>query len=102
MSDRLKNTLADFDEANRQDPTLEQDEHGNQVPKELLYAQRMSDTLASFMPGASETLQLAARSQHIQRWKKPRDAYPMTRPGYPAVAYRTQAVSRRDGSHHHA
>ena len=88
MSDRLQNTLAAFDEANRQDPTLEQDEHGNKVPKELLYAQRMSDTLTAFKPNASETLQLAARSQHIQRWKKPRDAYPMTRPGY--LRWRTE------------
>jgi hypothetical protein len=33
-------------------------------------------------PGASETLRLAARCQHICRWMIPRDSYPMTRPGY--------------------
>jgi hypothetical protein len=38
--------------------------------------------LARFAPEASATLRLAARCQHIQRWKIPRADYPMTRPGY--------------------
>lgn len=79
---RLKATLAAFDKANGQDPHQEYDEHGQRVPKELLYARRMSQTLQTFAPDASETLQLAARSQHIQRWKSPRENYPMDRRGY--------------------
>jgi len=42
----------------------------------------MSDQLHKFLPGASEALQLAARSQHICRWKIPRSDYPMDRQGY--------------------
>ena len=34
--------------------------------------------LERFAPDASEVLRLAARCQHIQRWKIPRADYPMT------------------------
>ncbi|WKN45239.1 DUF4202 domain-containing protein [Tunicatimonas pelagia] len=79
---RLPRTLAAFDQANRQDPRTDYDEAGRVVPSELLYAQRMSETLHAFYPDAPETLQLAARSQHIERWKIPRNQYPMDRKGY--------------------
>ncbi len=70
-----------FDEANAKDPNAET-VNGEIVPKELIYGQRMTQTLESFEPGASETLKLAARSQHICRWEIPRDSYPMDRVGY--------------------
>lgn len=70
-----------FDEANAKDPNIE-NINGESVPKELIYGQRMTNTLESFMPEASETLKLAARSQHICRWKIPRNGYPMDRVGY--------------------
>lgn len=38
--------------------------------------------LARFAPDASEVLRLAARCQHIQRWKIPRADYAMDRIGY--------------------
>ena len=38
--------------------------------------------LARIDPDASEALRLAARCQHIERWKIPRAEYPMTRAGY--------------------
>jgi hypothetical protein len=38
--------------------------------------------LARYAPDAPEALRLAARCQHIQRWKIARADYPMTRPGY--------------------
>lgn len=72
-----------FDEANGEDPNKEiwqEKAH----PKELLYAQRMTECLNQFAPDASTALQLAARSQHLQRWKIPRDTFPMDRPGYHA------------------
>ncbi|MCB0634592.1 MAG: DUF4202 domain-containing protein, partial [Lewinella sp.] len=72
-----------FDAANSQDPNEEIWE-GKAYPKELLYAQRMSECLNEFAPDASVSLQLAARSQHLQRWKIPRDTFPMDRPGYHA------------------
>ncbi|AJR04076.1 DUF4202 domain-containing protein [Siansivirga zeaxanthinifaciens] len=56
--------------------------HGLQFPKELLYSQRMSQKLLQFKPNASRALQIAARAQHICRWKIARDSYPMDRVGY--------------------
>jgi len=51
-------------------------------PKELLYSHRMSDMLGRYMPEADDAMKLAVRAQHIQRWKSPRDAFPMNRQGY--------------------
>ncbi|WP_136481334.1 DUF4202 domain-containing protein [Cognatitamlana onchidii] len=51
-------------------------------PKELLYSQRMTRKLLQFEPNASKALQIAARAQHICRWKIARDEYPMDRVGY--------------------
>jgi hypothetical protein len=78
---RFGRALAGFDAANGEDPNRESD-GGLPRPKELLYAERMTAMLARFAPQASETLRLAARCQHIQRWKIPRADYPMTRAGY--------------------
>jgi hypothetical protein len=66
-----------FDEENAQDPTQE-----NGQPRELLYAERLTNWVLRLAPNASETLRLAARSQHLCRWKIPRSSYPLTRPGY--------------------
>ena len=79
---RFERTLAAFDAVNREDPHTDHDEEGNAVPKELLYALRMSAVLATYAPEASEALHLAARCQHIRRWTVPRDSYPMDRKGY--------------------
>ena len=78
---RLLNTLAAIDALNAQDPNQEEVE-GKSVAKELIYGQRMSERLAQFVPDAGDILQIAARAQHIQRWKIPRSDYPMNRPGY--------------------
>jgi hypothetical protein len=50
--------------------------------KELLYSKRMSQKLLQFKGNASEALQLAARAQHICRWKIARNEFPMDRVGY--------------------
>lgn len=71
-----------FDAANGEDPTLEPDEMGALVPKEVLYARRMSACLARVAPDAPVAVQLAARCQHIRRWAIPRQDFPLTRPGY--------------------
>lgn len=71
-----------FDAANGEDPNLEPDEAGQLVPKEVLYARRMSACLARVAPDAPEAVQLAARCQHIRRWSIPRQSFPLTRPGY--------------------
>jgi len=84
---RFSETIKAFDAANAQDPHLEKD-GDKEVPKELLYAQRMTEMLNDFAPEASEALQLAARCQHIRRWEIPRETYPMDRKGY--LLWRTE------------
>lgn len=74
--------IALFDAANAEDPRLDADADGRQVPRELLYSQRMSAMLARYAPEADDAVRLAIHAQHIQRWKTPRDSYPMTRDGY--------------------
>jgi len=54
----------------------------NSQPRELLYAQRLTDWVLKLCPDAGEELRLAARCQHICRWESPRENYPMTRAGY--------------------
>ncbi|MCW9015318.1 MAG: DUF4202 domain-containing protein [Gammaproteobacteria bacterium] len=71
-----------IDAANSDDPNQVTDEQGKAWPKELLYSHRMSDVLQRYAPEADDVCKLAIRSQHIQRWKSPRDAYPMDRIGY--------------------
>jgi hypothetical protein len=78
---RFQRAIALFDAANAEDPRMD-DDHGEAVPRELLYARRMSEMLERFAPEAPEAVKLAVRSQHVQRWKIPRDAYPMDRTGY--------------------
>lgn len=82
-TDKFKAAIHQFDLANSQDPNQEEWQ-GNTYPKEMLYAERMTDCLEAFEPDASEALQLAARCQHIKRWEIPRESYPMDRPGYHA------------------
>ena len=73
--------MALIDAANGEDPN-EVFADGRHWPKELLYSERMSDMLARFAPDADDAVKLAIRAQHVQRWKSPRDAYPMDRIGY--------------------
>lgn len=79
--ERLEAAFRRIDEANAEDPNLERLD-GEDHPKELLYGRRMSATLAMFAPDASDAVKLAARAQHIQRWKIPRSEFPMDRKGY--------------------
>lgn len=81
QSQRLSKAFQLFDAANKEDPNSEV-YNGEEFPKELLYAKRMTETLKEFAPKASEGLQLAARAQHICRWQIPRSDYDMDRIGY--------------------
>jgi hypothetical protein len=78
---RFATALRRFDEENARDPHVEQAE-GVAHPRELLYAQWLTDWVLKLSPQASEELRLAARCQHLCRWMVPRDSYPMTRAGY--------------------
>ena len=73
--------IAAFDQANMEDPNKELAD-GKEYPKELLYAQRMSEMQQRYAPEASEAVKLAVCAQHIQRWKTPRSNYPMDKQGY--------------------
>ncbi len=57
-----------IDAENAQDPTTEIDQN-IAYPKELLYSKRMYEKLMDFLPEASDEVQLAAKAQHICRWK---------------------------------
>ena len=77
MNERFASAIRRFDEENGRDPNQEQGR-----PRELLYAERLTDWVLRLRPEASEALRLAARCQHICRWHSPRDRYPQTRAGY--------------------
>lgn len=78
---RFETAIALIDKKNEEDINTYQ-VAGIEYPKELLYSQRMTRTLLKFNPNASKAVQIAARAQHICRWKIPRDEYPMDRVGY--------------------
>lgn len=70
-----------IDAANSEDPNKVTAD-GKEWPKELLYSHRMAEMIDRFAPDANDAAKLAVRAQHIQRWKSPRDEYPMNRQGY--------------------
>ena len=78
---RFEAALRRFDEENARDPHVEQ-VAGAAHPRELLYAQWLTEWVLKLCPEASEELRLAARCQHLCRWMVPRESYPMTRAGY--------------------
>jgi hypothetical protein len=85
------------DIANAADPEVEIDGPDSREaphPAALLYGQRMSSELVRFCPDASEHLRIAARGQHIERWKLQRASYPEGREGY--------LTWRRDQGRYHA
>ena len=72
MSNRLTRAYALIDAANAEDPQ----------GQAALYGQRMTETLEAFAPDAPEALKIAARAQHIERWRIPRSSYPEGRIPY--------------------
>ena len=70
-----------IDAENAQDPNIETYQSISYA-KELLYSNRMYERLMDFAPDASEEVQIAAKAQHICRWKIARESYPMDRVGY--------------------
>lgn len=87
MSEPLRPDLR-FDEAVRRFDLLNSRDPsrivvgGESRPKELVYAERLADWIRKLDPSASEALCLAARCQHLERWKIPRSSYPDGRTGY--------------------
>lgn len=81
MTPRLRDLLDRIDACNREDPHTEP-VGGVPQPRELAYAQRLTDWVLRLHPEASEALRIAARGQHIRRWTIPRERYPRDRQGY--------------------
>jgi len=73
MNNQLEKTILLIDQANVADPT-----NGTEV----LYSQRMLETLQALEPQASEPLTLACYAQHVCRWKLVRKDYPAGLKGY--------------------
>ncbi len=97
MNGRLDTVYAAIDAANSEDPTLER-EGESEVPAALIYGHRMSAELERISEAAGEFLKIAARGQHIERWKMPRGSYPEGRTGYlnwrkAQAAYHAERVS---------
>lgn len=84
----IEAVIAAIDAANSADPGLEADGQ----PAALVYGRRMSEELARIAPEASNALRIAARGQHVERWKLPRESYPEGRAGY--LAWRTEQARR--------
>ncbi len=84
---RFEAALRRFDEENACDPNTEL-VSGVPRPRELVYAERLTDAVLRLKPDASEALRLAARCQHLCRWMIPRGRYPMDRAGY--LKWRTE------------
>ena len=51
-------------------------------PRELVYAERLTEWVLKLCPDPPEELKLAARCQHICRWMIPREKYERTKAGY--------------------
>lgn len=82
---RFAAAIAEIDAVNAEDPSREPQggEPGAPLaPSALLYGQRMSGWLLRLAPDAPEELRLAARAQHIARWRIPRKEFPDGRDGY--------------------
>jgi hypothetical protein len=79
--DHFKKTVERFDQENARDPNLEL-ENGRLVPREWLYAQRLTRWVLALTPNPSPELLLASRCQHLCRWKIPRSSYPQNKAGY--------------------
>jgi hypothetical protein len=85
MTDRLSQAYALIDAANARDPAGQAEAYGR----------RMTATLDEFAPGSPETLKIAARAQHIERWMIPRSSYPEGRIPYLSWRRELQAFHAR-------
>jgi hypothetical protein len=77
----LQTVLDAIDRANAHDKNRTDDGAGPR-PAELVYGERMTAMLTEFCTAPGDHLQIAARAQHIERWKSPRADYPSGRAGY--------------------
>ena len=81
VDDRFQRAVAAFDALNEADPVRENDA-GAERSRLVVQAERLSRWVERLDPDASESLRLAARCQHLERWKIPRTDFPEGRVGY--------------------
>ena len=81
LSERFQKLIERIDQLNSEDPNTDIVD-GVSRPRELVYAQRLTEWVGRLNPQASEALRIAACGQHIQRWTIPRDRYERNRRGY--------------------
>lgn len=81
MNNKLNQAIALFDTYNQKDPNIFTHE-GVEYPQEYFLSLQLHRWVTKLSPDASEELLLASRAQHIGRWEKPRNTYPMDKVGY--------------------
>lgn len=81
FSKYFEEALEAFDAANGEDPN-KQIVDGVELPYEQWYAKELYNWIVNMEHNPSEALLLAARCQHIERWKIDRSDYPDGRKGY--------------------
>lgn len=84
---RFAEAIRRFDEENDHDPHRIV-VNGLNRGYEAVYSEWVTDWVRRLSPEPSEALLLAARCQHLCRWKIPRDSYERTRTGY--LRWRTE------------
>ncbi len=75
---RFERVISEIDRRNAADPRR----NANGEPEELGHAKRLTAWVKKLRPNADDVLLIAARGQHLERWKIPRDRYPEGRGGY--------------------
>src|SRR6478609_8296655 len=81
MKTRLELAFERYDAYNQKDPNTFTWERKT-YPQEYFFALQLHNWVLKLESRPSETLLLAARSQHIGRWEHPRESYPADRVGY--------------------
>jgi hypothetical protein len=81
MSERFDTAVQRLDALNADDP-VKVSVKGVETSRLVAEADRVSAWILHLCPDASEALRLAARAQHLMRWKVARSDYPEGRIGY--------------------
>lgn len=77
----IADLYAEFDRLNSADPKTVQTETG-EVPFQLFHSRELTSNIHKLTSSPSIALLLAARSQHLLRFTKPRSSYPEGKAGY--------------------
>ncbi|KAL2853760.1 hypothetical protein BJY01DRAFT_56402 [Aspergillus pseudoustus] len=94
MATAFEKALSLIDAAHSLDPKkVTQPNTREELPYELLYANKMTKYLSLRSPSASDSLRLAVRAQHLKRWEVPRAEFPATKIGY--HSWRTHLARRQ-------